>query len=198
MDHFDNPQHEGLRSRLNKPLAKSANWKFQDSWATNISTIGAGLGTLLSTSGLLSSLLPGVSTTPFLVMNVIFLAMIGAAPVIFNALTVDDTNQPTDTTVGTNGGFLLGGLFTIAAALGELAAIGLLFTMGGLTAAFWVAFSFSLLGALIVCGYAYRTLLSGVEHGRAYREVDGAEVKVAPATAAADQTEKAGLRVALP
>jgi hypothetical protein len=68
-------------------------WKIDDSWLTNISTLGAVLGTVLTTTGFVEDWLPGVSLGPLLGLNLLYNAMVLFAPVIY-AATCTWTWQP--------------------------------------------------------------------------------------------------------
>lgn len=68
-----------------KPLDIDSPWSVKDSWLTNITALGALLGTVLSTTGFLADWLPGVSLSQFLGMNLLYGGVILFAPIIYSA-----------------------------------------------------------------------------------------------------------------
>ncbi|MBP2580282.1 hypothetical protein J3A78_000760 [Streptomyces sp. PvR006] len=68
-----------------KPLPIDVPWTAKDSWVTNITALGALLGTLLAASGVLQEWLPGISLARFLTMNLLFGGLVLVAPVVYSA-----------------------------------------------------------------------------------------------------------------
>jgi hypothetical protein len=152
------------------PLAEGADWKFSDSWASNVTTISGAAGAALSGTAL-ASFTSGVSQTTFLVLALIFTALPAVAPIVFGLLVVDDPANinGTPTKVGTKGGFVAAGLFTIGAALGELASVGLLAWMSGLSNGALAAIIVLLaVGGVVTAWYAFVTVRTGTSGGRSY------------------------------
>lgn len=69
--------------RVEPPI--EAPWSLKDSWLTNVTALGALLGTVLGAGGLLDEWLPGISPTRFLQLNVLFGGVILFAPVVYAA-----------------------------------------------------------------------------------------------------------------
>lgn len=75
-----------LRRKLDLDLKS---WKFGESWAANIATVGAILGTVLSASGQLTELLPQFPSASFVGVSLLlgFLALM--APITFQPFTYE-------------------------------------------------------------------------------------------------------------
>lgn len=71
---------------LRVPLYASAAWSFSDSWATNITAVGTVVGTVLTASGSVSELLPGVELGRFSLLIAVAGGITVAAPLLFGAL----------------------------------------------------------------------------------------------------------------
>lgn len=71
---------------LRVPLYASAAWSFGDSWATNITAVGTVVGTVLTASGSVAELLPGVELGRFALLIAVAGAITVAAPLLFGAL----------------------------------------------------------------------------------------------------------------
>jgi hypothetical protein len=63
-------------------ITVSSSWSFKDSWATNITAIGAILGTVLTATGAVSALLPGVPADQFALLNVAWGVVVLVAPML--------------------------------------------------------------------------------------------------------------------
>ncbi|MCX4564684.1 hypothetical protein OHA02_52355 [Streptomyces phaeochromogenes] len=68
-----------------KPLPIDKPWRVDDSWLTNISALGAVLGTVLTTTGFVDDWLPGVSLGPLLGLNLLYGVFVLFAPVVYAA-----------------------------------------------------------------------------------------------------------------
>lgn len=68
------------------PLYASAAWSFSDSWATNITAVGTVVGTVLTASGSVSELLPGIELGRFSLLIALAGGITVAAPLLFGAL----------------------------------------------------------------------------------------------------------------
>ena len=66
-------------------LPKRATWSFADGWAGSLTAFGATVAAVLAATGLLEEFLPGLSTGPFIAANLFFVALVGAAPMAYNA-----------------------------------------------------------------------------------------------------------------
>ncbi|MFE7549535.1 hypothetical protein [Streptomyces gardneri] len=78
---FGKPRDDWERA----PLDIDSPWSVKDSWLTNITALGAVVGTILSTTGFLTDWLPGVDLGRFLGMNLLFGGLILFAPIIYSA-----------------------------------------------------------------------------------------------------------------
>ena len=167
---------ETYRWWTNKPLAEAADWKYTDSWATNVTAVGAILGTVLSTGGFLSSALPGVSAVSFTALNLVFLGMIAAAPLVFATWTAPEPSgeKPTELApaaknVGTTLGFAAASALTLTATIGELATIALLVYMGAFAwPVVWSVGALLSIGVVAVLVYGSLGVSSALTHGRSY------------------------------
>ncbi|MER6099918.1 hypothetical protein ABT154_29485 [Streptomyces sp. NPDC001728] len=72
----------GWHSRI---LPIDVPWAAKDSWVTNITALGALLGTFLAATGVIQEWLPGISLSRFLTMNLLFGGLILIAPVVYSA-----------------------------------------------------------------------------------------------------------------
>ena len=106
-----------------------AKWSFTQSWASNITALGAILGTVLAASGWVSQTLSEFSTTQFAGLSLFFGALVLLAPLAYSAMRreVDAEDAPgTDFQYGSYGGLLLAALLTTWAVLGQLSTLAIL------------------------------------------------------------------------
>jgi hypothetical protein len=82
----DRPDTMSLRELLSRPLYASAAWSFSGSWATNVTTAAAVAGTVLTASGTISELLPGVELGRFSLLIAVAGGITLIAPLVFGAL----------------------------------------------------------------------------------------------------------------
>jgi hypothetical protein len=142
-----------FRGRVNRPgwntelSGASATWSFKESWASNLTALGATLGTILGATGFISEVLPGVSLGGFVGINVLFGFMILLAPVAFVALSSSEK--------GTYGGLFSSAALTISASLGELSIVGTLLTRSGLSR--WWTTPPILAAVALIWAYIYRS-----------------------------------------
>ena len=66
-------------------VATGSSWSFSSSWLTNVTALGAVLGTVLGATGFLADVLPGTDTGRFTGLSVLFGAFVIAAPIIYTA-----------------------------------------------------------------------------------------------------------------
>ena len=70
---------------LDALVATGSSWSFSSSWLTNITALGAVLGTVLGATGFLADVLPGTDIGRFTGLSVLFGAFVIAAPIIYTA-----------------------------------------------------------------------------------------------------------------
>jgi hypothetical protein len=150
-----NRRDDGLATKERPPLGyvvfPGASWSFTGSWATSLTGVGAILGLILSASGLLSDVLPGLAVGLIAGVNIAYLLLVGLAALVFKA-SHDVDARPT------YGAFLLAGFVTLWAVVGELLTIAQLAGRGGVPwAALW-----TILAVMTLFIYLYQER-SGVE-----------------------------------
>jgi hypothetical protein len=100
-------------------------WSGGDSWATNISAVGAVLGTIIGSAGVLKPIISVASSAAVTGLFITFGGAAALAPIVYAALA----RKPDETvtaSVGTRLGLFLAGAVTLFATFGELATIALL------------------------------------------------------------------------
>jgi hypothetical protein len=75
----------GKFGKLGAVVATGSSWSFSSSWLTNITALGAVLGTVLGATGFLADVLPGTDTGRFTGLSVLFGAFVIAAPIVYTA-----------------------------------------------------------------------------------------------------------------
>jgi hypothetical protein len=153
----------GSRGRLFDSLGVAADWKF-DSWASNLTALGAVAGTVLGLSGFLDDVLHGVVVTRFVGLDALFLALVAAAPLVFAA----GAKRRAKRRVGTIAGFLLASWLTLTAAFGELIVLGLMLYMARGDAGTWFIASLLMVAALVLVVYGWRSIGDTVTHRRSH------------------------------
>jgi hypothetical protein len=111
----------GISPDWSHPLPATTTWG-KDSWASNITALGAILGTILATTGFLSDVFPGLATGAFLGMSPAYGGLLLLAPLLYTAMYKDGSPI--------FGGALVAGWVTIWAAMGELLTTAELLTRG--------------------------------------------------------------------
>jgi hypothetical protein len=71
-------------------------FSFKDSWLTTVATFTAVLGTILTTTGVIANLLPGLDTDRLLALNLGFGGLVLIAPVVYAALASWGWRDDTD------------------------------------------------------------------------------------------------------
>jgi hypothetical protein len=177
------------------PLAVGANWKFNDSWASNATALVATTGIVLGLSGFLDDVLHGVVITRLVGLDALFLAAIAAAPLVFAAFSTERAGAP----IGTVFGFLAASWMTLSAAFGELAVLGLMVYLARADASHSAWFLVVLLVAAVVVlsVYGFRTVAATVVHKRSEIGHGSAKARLDPATAQAKAESGEAVRVAL-
>lgn len=154
----------GRRIHFSAPVYAAASWSFKDSWATNITVVGAVLGTFITASGSVTSLFPGVPLYRFSLANVACGALVIVVPLVVavcSALTkqsADVKPQQGDAIVASFGAVLVGGTLTMFGVGAELTLFGILADVSGATSGWKAVFLIALaLAAVVVLAYALLT-----------------------------------------
>jgi hypothetical protein len=100
-------------------------WTLSDSWVTNIAAAGAVLGTVSNSLGALQSVVSSSAAVGVTVLFIVFGGAAAVAPIIY-AATAKQEAQELDHLVGSVWGFLLAGIASLVAVMGEIAAVALL------------------------------------------------------------------------
>jgi len=138
------------RSVLSETVQTGPGWSFNDSWLTNITALGAILGTVLASAGFLPDVLPGVSTGGFTGLSLLFGGLVVTAPIVyaaaskwqFAAQSPTDTSPATLVSPGRVWGVVVAAGFTLWGVFGELATmvdLTVSTNSGGLAKAFVIA-----------------------------------------------------------
>lgn len=147
-----------LLGEVNAPDA----WSPQGSWTTNITAVGAVLGTVAGTTNVLQSYIP--NSGAFVAVSLVFGGAAVLAPVIYAALatsvSITDPGGAESGALGTVGGLLLAAIFTLFGFFGEIfvtlaVAIHAVGGRPGPEAFFWASI---IITASLVAIYAYRSL----------------------------------------
>ena len=164
--------------RLLAEVNASDAWSPQGSWTTNITAIGAVLGTVAGTTSALQSYIP--NSGAFVAVSLVFGGAAVLAPVIYAALAtsigISDPGGEVSGALGTVGGLLLAAIFTLFGFFGEIfitleVAIHAVSGQQGPEAFFWASI---LLAALLVAIYSYRSLKDMIlilSHATCYRGI---------------------------
>jgi hypothetical protein len=145
-------------------LGVAADWKFADSWASNITALAAVTGSVLGLSGFLDDVLHDVVVTRFIGLDALFLALVAGAPLLFSAFA----KRRGDDRLGTVGGFLLASWLTLTAAFGELAVLGLMLYMARGGAGTWLVAALLAAAAIVLVVYAWRSIGDTITHKRSH------------------------------
>jgi hypothetical protein len=186
-----------LRPKKSDTAHVDATWSFRDSWVTNLSAVGAIVGTVLGASGLLSDALPGLSTGIFLGFNALYGLLVALAPVVYEACYKKSGTSPSgESQAGkpepTYFGLLAAGTVVLWAVIGELLMALKLVAVGGMPT--W---------GLVVCIVAFVAILialffysrASIELAIAPKDGPSVDVGVAATAAAATAAALAGFRV---
>jgi hypothetical protein len=117
-----------LDDKLSDPLGE-VEWSFTESWASMLTAVGALLGTILATSGIIPEDAEPLPSKALTGMNLFFGALVVIAPLLFSAAQNVEAPKANDQGPRYRGavwGFLLACLLTIWGVLGELGTLFLL------------------------------------------------------------------------
>lgn len=165
--------------RKPRKITEGPTWSFHDSWATNLTALGAVLATILAASGFLSDVLPGVSTGTFLGFSLLYGLLILIAPVVFQALSLW-SGEPN------YWGLLVAGGIVLWATMGELATAVILVNQGWLPG--WGVWTIFVAGAAALACYVRASILPVIAPAPPATVDVGAAATSAAATAAAMAT----------
>jgi hypothetical protein len=153
-----------IQAKRGDVLGVAADWKFADSWASNITALAAVTGTVLGLSGFLDDVLHDVVVTRFVGLDALFLALVAGAPLLFAACA----KRQGDDRLGTVGGFLLASWLTLTAAFGELVVLGLMLYMARGGAGIWLIAALLVAAAIVLVVYAWRSIGDTITHKRSH------------------------------
>ena len=144
---------------LTDAVHAGAAWSAGDSWATNVSVVGATLGLITTASTTLAPLVPDASDAAVAGLAIFFGGAAVVAPIIYAALAKSPgTDGAAGGAVGSRLGLFLAGAVTLFAILGELAVIATLtFHLPGNAERYALTVAV-LLAAAAVCIYSVRSL----------------------------------------
>lgn len=117
-----------LRRGYEKWVKASSSWSFKDSWATNITAVGALLGTILSAVGSASTIVPGIQTDRFAVLSAAWggLAIIAPLLIAFQGRHTDGMPANGTAVIARTSMMFAAALLTLTAVGGELTTVGVL------------------------------------------------------------------------
>jgi hypothetical protein len=158
------------KPRLSAKLGE-VNWSFTDSWATTLTALGALLGTILSTAGVLPKSTKLLSTSALGGLNLLFGLMVLVAPLLFSSFArvrSKNTDDDEPSYQGTVWAFLAACILTLWAVIGELATIFVLlqeFTIGTLSASLsWLFVALAVMGAVLLVIYSWGTIRAIIDY----------------------------------
>jgi hypothetical protein len=181
--------------KLTDEVEPAQTWSFSGSWASNLTALGAILGTVLAATGFLTDVVPGISTGMFVAISLLFGFLVLVAPVIFVAMH-DRSGKPSYL------GLLVAATFTLWAAIGELASVAQLTARAGLSPSLQAAPWIVVAVLMIVLGAYTRTSIAQVIHrskartrqrARAAAEAKAAEIDIPVPPAAIKQVVDAAV-----
>jgi hypothetical protein len=139
--------------------APGPKWSFQDSWATNVTVVGATLGTVLG-AVTLPEVTRQIHKDTLIRLNLFFALLLAFAPLVFHVIRSPSRAAAREEGLwGFNIGLLLAASVTIAAVLGELATLALLFweLLGPVNAA-WLVVGATVFVAVLAAVYFFFTV----------------------------------------
>jgi hypothetical protein len=113
-----------IRAALTTAIGDTS-WDFSKSWASNITVVGAILGTVLSAKILPTTPTVVVSPNGYTALSLLFGLLVVVAPLLFTALRSGTPDPKGPKYQGYGWGFLLSSCVTLWAVIGELATVGL-------------------------------------------------------------------------
>jgi hypothetical protein len=113
-----------VRAALTTAIGDTS-WDFSKSWASNITVVGAILGTVLSAKVLPTPTTVVDSPNGYTALSLLFGALVVVAPLLFTTLRSGKPDPKGPVYTGYGWGFLLASCVTLWAVIGELATVGL-------------------------------------------------------------------------
>lgn len=161
------PEPEPVRVPfLHRPIYASASWSFKDSWATNITALGGGVGAIAAAVGATSTVFPGVALDRFAILLAFFAAVVVMGPLVLG-LCLPRSDDP-ELVQATGFSLLVAAFVTLVGVGGEIGTIGSLIWLSSPTRD--VRMAVLLLPAaafVVVAWYACRTTVELAAHSRA-------------------------------
>lgn len=114
----------GKKLDLSMVIKAPDKWSFKDSFATNVTAIGAIVTTILAASGFTAEVLPGLRLGFFVAMSLLFGFGVLLGPAAYSALADDEGN-------GTYRGLLVSAAITTWAVVGQLSTVSVMVHRGG-------------------------------------------------------------------
>jgi hypothetical protein len=132
----------------------SSTFSFSESWATSIAAILTVVATVFTTTGVLTSLVPGIDTGFFLAITIVYGVVLSLAPLVYSALQEEEDGQ----VFGTHRGYVRAAAITVVAVGGQLSTVGAVIWLSGLNVVLrWVLLAFLGCVALLVVWYTEMT-----------------------------------------
>ncbi len=148
-------------------LPGGAQWKFTDSWASNLTALTAAFATLLAAfSGKLDAAISAGASTAFAVASAFYVAVAACAPIAYTVGQKEKTarkrpTDPMDDLVGSPRGLVAGACLTLLSVFSSLASVIFVLMFGAKGAVLgirWIAMVILLTMAALVALYAFRTV----------------------------------------
>ncbi|KDN21443.1 hypothetical protein [Amycolatopsis rifamycinica] len=148
-------------------LPGGAQWKFTDSWASNLTALTAAFATLLAAfSGKLDAAISAGASTAFAVASAFYVAVAACAPIAYTVGQKEKTarkapTDPMDHLVGSPRGLVAGACLTLLSVFSSLASVIFVLVFGAKGALYdlsWIAVVILLAMATLVAIYAFRTV----------------------------------------
>lgn len=97
---------------------------FSGSWVTSISAVLTAVATVFTTTGVLTSLVPGIDTSFFLGVAVVYAVVLSLAPLVYSALMSVPSGSTDGVAYGTRTAFRAAAAITAVAISGQLSTVG--------------------------------------------------------------------------
>jgi hypothetical protein len=132
----------------------NSTFSFSQSWATSIAAILTVVATVFTTTGVLTSLVPGIDTGFFLAVTIVYGVVLSLAPLVYSALQKLENGQM----YGSHIGYAIAAAITAVAVGGQLSTVGAVIWLSGLNAGLrWGLLIFLGVVALLVLWYTEQT-----------------------------------------